>query len=68
MNEYHVKIEGLNKTVMDMTSSKQKLQMEAQEVKCDIFVLRETSEQLTFHIQLSVQIITTVFELPVFFG
>ena len=31
VNEYHIKIEDLNRSVADMTSSKQKLQMEAQE-------------------------------------
>merc|ERR1719312_1650848 len=31
VNEYHLKIEDLNRSVADMTSSKQKLQMEAQE-------------------------------------
>merc|ERR550532_2688500 len=31
VNEYNVKIEGLNRSVADMTSAKQRLQMEAQE-------------------------------------
>merc|ERR1712168_657167 len=31
VNEYNIKIEDLNRTVMDVTSAKQKLQMEAQE-------------------------------------
>merc|ERR1712126_718171 len=31
VNEYHIQIEGLNRTVQDMTSQKQKLQFEAQE-------------------------------------
>ena len=31
MNEYHIKIEDLNKTVVDISSQKQRLQMEAQE-------------------------------------
>ena len=33
VNEYNIKIGELNRTVQDMTSSKQKLQMEATEVK-----------------------------------
>ncbi|MFN9941012.1 MAG: hypothetical protein ACK56I_16190 [bacterium] len=32
MHEYHIKIEDLNRTVVDMNSQKQKLQMESQEV------------------------------------
>ena len=31
VNEYNIKIEDLNRTVSDMTSAKQRLQMEAQE-------------------------------------
>ena len=31
MNEYHIKIEDLNRNVADMTAAKQRLQMEAQE-------------------------------------
>jgi hypothetical protein len=33
VHEYHIKIEDLNRTVVDMTSQKQKLLMESQEVK-----------------------------------
>jgi hypothetical protein len=32
VHEYHIKIEDLNRTVVDMNSQKQKLQMESQEV------------------------------------
>ena len=33
MHEYHIKIEDLNRTVVDMSSQKQKLLMESQEVQ-----------------------------------